>query len=71
VASVKRLALLIALWVIAMVATGLVPYVWSHEPGNRRVAWLIMVACTLTGASLLTWLEVKLRRQPGTEGRDS
>ena len=62
--SVKRFALLIALWVIAVVATGLVPYVWSHEPGSRRVAWLILVACILTGASLLTWVEMKLRRQP-------
>ncbi|MFD9398210.1 hypothetical protein ACFWA4_05245 [Streptomyces sp. NPDC060011] len=69
--SVKRLALLIALWAIAVVATGLVPYVWSHEGDGRRVAWLILVACTLTGASLLTWLEMKLRRQPDIAKRDS
>ncbi|MGW6486184.1 hypothetical protein [Streptomyces sp. NPDC055056] len=69
--QVKRFVLLIALWVIAVVATGLVPYVWSHEPGSRRVAWLILVACTLTGASLLTWLEVKLRRPPDIAERDS
>ncbi|WP_406840809.1 hypothetical protein ACICHK_39730 [Streptomyces sp. AHU1] len=69
--SVKRFALLIALWVIAVAATGLVPYVWSHEPGSRRVAWLILVACTLTGVSLLTRVELKLRRQLDSDRRGS
>lgn len=30
---------------------------------NRRVAWMILVVCTLAGATALTWIEFKLRRQ--------
>jgi hypothetical protein len=67
---VKRFGLLVALWAIGFLATGLIPYVWSHEPGSRRVAWLILVVCTMAGAGALTWVELKLRRIGQPDQRD-
>ncbi|MFD3516265.1 hypothetical protein [Streptomyces sp. NPDC058657] len=59
--TAKRLALLGALWGIGLLAAGLIPYVWTHEPG-KRVPWLLLAVLTLLGACLYTFVEMRVRR---------
>lgn len=59
--TVRRLGALVGLWVIGVLMVVVIPYVWSHEPGVRRVLWVVLAVGVLALATLLTRLEVLLR----------
>jgi hypothetical protein len=65
--TVRRLGALIGLWAIGLLMVVCIPYVWSHEPGVRRVLWVLLAVGVLVLAGLITRLEIMLRPRPAED----
>ncbi|MHB9756477.1 hypothetical protein ACYBSK_19040 [Streptomyces sp. BYX5S] len=67
--KIRHYAPLAVLWLVGLLAVGLIPVVWQRDDQLMRLVWFFMALSTLGVAALLTYLQVRALSSGVSGGR--